>query len=208
MKKLVELLIELKREKIRTTVSKKISEFKKIRKSTTEDIFQELCFCILAANYSAKRALEIQNALGREMLYLNRDQLSLKLKTLGYRFPNTRARYISEAQKMAEEISAVVKNTTLTNDKREYLIENVLGLGYKEASHFLRNTGHLDVAIIDFHIIDALLKYNVIKEKKTLTPKRYIEIERILTTIAENAELSLGEMDLYLWYAETGEIIK
>ena len=78
----------------------------------------------------------------------------------------------------------------------------------KEASHFLRNIGFKDFAIIDFHIIDVLTRYNLIKKPKTLTAKRYLEIEGVLKKLANKLKMSLGELDLYLWYLETGKVLK
>ena len=82
------------------------------------------------------------------------------------------------------------------------------GLGYKEASHFLRNIGFDDFAIIDFHIIDILSRYNLIEKPKALTKKRYLKIENLLKEIAKKSNLSLAELDLYLWYMETGKVLK
>lgn len=82
------------------------------------------------------------------------------------------------------------------------------GLGYKESSHFLRNVGCDDVAIIDFHIIDLLVANRLIKKPKALNPKRYLAIEKKLKQLAGRSGLSLGELDLYLWYMETGKILK
>jgi len=84
----------------------------------------------------------------------------------------------------------------------------VKGIGYKESSHFLRNVGFDDYAIIDFHIIDLLVKYQLIKRPKTITKNKYLEIEKILKKIAEKTNLTLAELDLYLWYMETGKILK
>ena len=78
----------------------------------------------------------------------------------------------------------------------------------KEASHFLRNIGYLNYAIIDFHIIDLLVNQNIIERPKTLTNNRYIEIEKTLKEISKKLDLTLGELDLYLWYLETGTILK
>ena len=46
---------------------------------------------------------------------------------------------------------------TEKEDPRAWLAENIKGLGYKEASHFLRNIGYGDSAIIHFHIVDILV---------------------------------------------------
>lgn len=81
----------------------------------------------------------------------------------------------------------------------------------KEASHFLRNIGYKNLAIIDFHIIDLLVKENLIKfdrKKKSLTKNKYLEFEKILKNLAEKCQVNLAELDLYLWYLETGKVLK
>jgi N-glycosylase/DNA lyase len=93
-------------------------------------------------------------------------------------------------------------------ERREWLVKNIKGLGFKEASHFLRNIGFDDYAIIDSHIIDLLERYKFINQPKTLTRKKYMEIEKILQTIATQTNLTLAELDLYLWHMETGKIFK
>jgi N-glycosylase/DNA lyase len=41
-----------------------------------------------------------------------------------------------------------------------------------------------------------------------MTKKRYLEIEAVLKKIAEKLDMSLAELDLYLWYLETGKVLK
>ena len=89
--------------------------------------------------------------------------------------------------------------------RENWLAKNIKGLGMKEASHFLRNIGYKNVAIIDFHILDLLARYGLIEKPKTMTPKKYIEIENELKKISEKTGINLGELDLYLWYKETGK---
>jgi N-glycosylase/DNA lyase len=91
---------------------------------------------------------------------------------------------------------------------RDWLVKNVKGLGMKESSHFLRNVGYKDLAIIDFHIVDLLEREKLIERPKTITPKKYLEIEETLTKLGEKTSLNLAELDLYLWYLETGKILK
>jgi len=81
-------------------------------------------------------------------------------------------------------------------------------LGYKEASHFLRNIGYKNYAIVDFHIVDLLVKYSLIEKPKTMTKRKYLEIERILQDLGSEVSLNLAELDLYLWYMETGKVLK
>jgi N-glycosylase/DNA lyase len=78
----------------------------------------------------------------------------------------------------------------------------------KESSHFLRNIGYKNLAIIDFHVLDLLEEYQIITRPKTMTKKQYLEIEEILLNIANQLNVNLAELDLYLWYAETGKVYK
>ena len=197
MKELLDKIKKLKKSKVQKLIAKRIKEFEKIGKSKSK-IFSELCFCILTANSTAERCINVQNKIGNAFTKLPEKQLAQKLKKLGARFHTKRANYICKARKYQNSLKK----------SRDWLIENIKGLGMKEASHFLRNIGHKDIAIIDFHIIDLLAKYNLIKKPKTLTRKKYLEIEKILKKIAKKAKLSLAELDLYLWYIETGKILK
>ena len=104
----------------------------------------------------------------------------------------------------------IINSNSEEQEIREWLVKNIKGLGYKEASHFLRNIGFKNIAIIDYHIIDILARYRIIKKPKTrsLTRKRYLEIERVLRELSEKTGLALGELDLYLWFLETGRVLK
>ncbi|MBR9682387.1 MAG: N-glycosylase, partial [Candidatus Aenigmarchaeota archaeon] len=143
--------------------------------------------------------IKIQNAIGNGFLRLSESKLAKKLKELGHRYPNVRAKYIIEARKHKKD---------LKNKDREWIVKNVKGLGYKEASHFLRNIGNNDYAIIDFHIVDLLVDRGLLERPKTMTKRRYLEIENILKEISKKSEMSLGELDFYLWYMETGNVLK
>ena len=64
--------------------------------------------------------------------------IAIKLKKMGHRFPNARARYISESMNCKNELSKVIKFHDF-NKLRDWIVNNVKGLGYKETSHFLCN---------------------------------------------------------------------
>jgi len=134
--------------------------------------------------------------------------LAARLKELGHRHPDARARYIALARAHADGLREILDSCAGGREAREWLVRNVKGLGYKEASHFLRNIGYGDLAIIDLHIVDLLVSRGVVVRPKTLTPARYLEIESILRELASRTGLTLGELDLYLWYQETGKILK
>ena len=81
--------------------------------------------------------------------------------------------------------------------KRDWFVRNVKGLGYKTASHFLRNLGADDLAIIDTHI----LKYMKITDKKW----DYIEVEKRFRKRAKRYGISVAELDAIVWkiYSKT-----
>ena len=159
----------------------------------------------MTANFNAYRSIKIQNEIKNGFKTFSESKLSKKLKELGHRFPNTRAKYIVESRK--HKLNEKIK-TLNEMELRDWLVNNIKGLGMKESSHFLRNIGYNNSAIIDFHIIDLLVKHNLITRPKTLTKKKYIEIENILKKIANKSKLKLSELDLYLWYMETGKVLK
>jgi len=201
--KLIEELKSVK-EKVGKKVKKRIKEFEK-NWECEEKILMELFFCILTANFNAERSIRIQQAIGREFLNLNESELEKRLKELGYRFPK-RAKYIVKARNLP--IKRILESLKDEREAREWLAKNVDGIGYKEASHFLRNIGFKNLAIIDFHILNVLERNGIVKRPKSLTPKRYLEIEEKLREIAEKLGVSLAELDLYLWFLETGKILK
>ncbi len=207
-KKLIETIEALKTSKVKWKVDVRIKQFVKMRQKSSNELFKELCFCILCANFTAERSLKIQNEIGDEFLKLSEEKLAQKLRALGHRFPNTRAKYIVEARKHAGSLKTALFSCSDSYKLREWLVTEVKGVGLKEASHFLRNIGYMDFAILDFHIINVLVKYKLIDKPKTLTKRKYLEIERLLKTLAENLNLNLAELDLYLWYMETGKVLK
>ena len=208
MKELLVSIESLKDSKISSVIFEHIKEFSEVREYGIERIFEELCFCILTANCAAKRCIEVQKRINTGFLKYSEEELRNKFKEYGYRFPNIRAKYIVEARNLILDIEKKINSNVDEMILREWLAKTIKGLGYKEASHFLRNIGFKNIAIIDFHIIDILDKFGIIQKPKTLTKKKYTEIEQVLKKIGERVNLDLDELDLYLWYMETNEVLK
>ncbi len=207
MDSLIQIIRKLQSSKLSGTIAKRIQSFRGVGKSGSKNVFSELCFCILTANFNAERAIVIQESVGDGFLTLSERKLAARLKKLGYRYPNARASYIVEARTHLSSLDGVLA-ALKGNELRDWLVGNVKGLGMKEASHFLRNIGFSDYAILDFHIIDVLVEHNVIEKPKTLNKKKYLEIEEVLRKLGRKLDLTLAELDLYLWYLETGKILK
>jgi len=88
-------------------------------------------------------------------------------------------------------------------------VKNIKGLGYKEASHFLRNIGFKGYAILDRHILRNLCRRGITEE--TTCPnnkKKYLQIEVKMKAFADEIGIDFDDLDLLFWGNETGEILK
>ena len=187
-------------------INKRLFEFQSFKNKTNEEWFSELCFCILTANSKQKTAEDIQKNLNKRFLTISQDELAQFIKQSKHRFHNNKAKYIIEARKH-KKIKSILKNKSEL-EAREWIIKNIKGLGYKEASHFLRNTGSQDLAILDRHILNILSESDLIERPKFLTPKLYLEIEKEFQKLAKKLNMSPAKLDLSLWYLKTGRVAK
>ncbi|MFX1315557.1 MAG: N-glycosylase/DNA lyase [Promethearchaeota archaeon] len=208
MENLLKTIEDLKKSKVMELVENRINDFHDIKNGSINEIFKELCFCIMTANCGAEKCIEIQEKINNEFLSLSQPLLAEKFRDLGYRFPNVRSKFIVEARKKMKSLNKIIKINNDEIELREWLSKNIKGIGYKEGSHFLRNIGYKNLAIVDFHILDLLAQYDLIEKPKTLTKKIYLEIENFLRGIGKELNLNLAELDLFLWYLETGKILK
>ena len=207
---LIKNLIKLKKNnQISKQINTRLKEFSSLNKKNNNEWFSELCFCILTANSKAKTAINIQNELNADgFLKYSETKISNTIKKNKHRFHNNKAKYIIQARTFYN-IKDILKQNKNSKEKRDFIVKNIKGLGYKEASHFLRNIGYFDLAILDRHVLGLLTEHSYLKEKpKSLNKKRYEEIELILEKIAKQLKMSQAELDLYLWYMKTNEILK
>jgi N-glycosylase/DNA lyase len=189
-------------------VEDRVREFLEVNKQDSRRWFNELAFCILTANYNAEGGIRIQQELGDCFVKCSHEELAAELRRLGHRFPFARAKYIVLARIYADTLKEILLRQRNPFLMREWLVSNVKGIGYKEASHFLRNVGFFDLAILDYHILDLLERYDIIKKPKTMTRRRYLDIENVIRVLGSKVDLKPGVLDLYLWYMETGKILK
>jgi len=208
MNTLLQMIESLKKSEISGLIGDRMTQFSKIKENGIAEVFKELCFCIMTANCGAEKCIEIHEKIGNEFMILNEESLANKFKEYGYRFPNIRSTYIINARDYLNELEYKIRHGLDEIELRDWLVKQVKGLGYKEASHFLRNIGYKNLAIVDFHIIDVLTKHNLIEKPKNINKKHYLEIEKLLINIGDKLNLNLAELDLYLWYLETGKILK
>jgi N-glycosylase/DNA lyase len=208
MKELIKRVERLKKSPLKSVIDNRMNDFNYFRNAPSEEIFSELCFCFMTANFQAQKSWEIQKEIGSGFWEMSEGELQLKLKEMGHRFWPQRGSRIYDARYLKDTIRSKLEGFENEILARDWIVKNLKGLGMKEASHFLRNVGYNDVAIIDKHIINILVSEGLIERPKTITPRKYIEIENVLRELGKKTKLNLGELDLYLWSEQTGKVLK
>ncbi len=165
------------------------------------DLKTELAFCISTANSSAESGIRFQKML--ESGNWGREDIERYLRVSGVRFWRRKAEYIEKA--LRADIQDVLDLESYK--ARKLLVKRVKGLGYKEASHYLRNIGRLDVAILDRHVIRWMIErgYEVYDIR---CERGYVKTERVFCEIAEERGYMPGEFDLIVWCEMTGKVLK
>ncbi len=167
----------------------------------------ELLFCISTAFSKAISGLlfqrEVEKILKKK---ITREEIEKLLKESKVRFYKSKSYYMINAIKNFSLVEKVLEKES--KESREVLVKNFKGIGYKEGSHFLRNVGREDVAIIDRHILRWLKENGYVSKVKKLNKRSYLKIEKILEKIAYRENLTLASLDLLLWYEKTGAILK
>lgn len=205
------LLAELKllHRSRQEAISRRLDDFQRVGPS---DYFYEMVYCLLTPQTSAESAEKVVEELQRRSFhdsFVDPEPI-LRNRTTYIRFHKTKSKHLL---KLKDEFPLVIQ--TLTRDLpstelREWLVRNVTGLGYKEATHFLRNVGRNGgLAILDRHILRNLKRYGAIRSiPRTLSRKHYLAIEQQFMRFADGSGIPLDELDLLFWSMETGVIRK
>ena len=175
-----------------------------------DSVLFELAFCLCTPQSPAERCRQAVKELKKEGLLKGGSarQIAVVLRK-HTRFHNNKAAWIVEARgRLGEVLEAIRELHGAPRTLREWLVKNVKGLGVKEASHFLRNIGLGEqLAILDVHVVRWMAKNGFAEPKdakKGLTPKRYLEYERLFSEVAKQAGLSILELDCTIWLKGSG----
>ncbi len=192
----------------RDAIQKRLGDFSRVQPS---QYFYELVYCILTPQSSAvnaAKAVERLQAVSFHETSCDPEPILFQ-KDFYIRFHRTKARLLLRLRESFPDILDALSDSRPTIVLREWLVEHVHGYGYKEASHFLRNIGHRDLAILDRHILKNLKRFGAIRTiPKTLTRKQYLKLENQFHRFADTVGIPLDELDLLFWSMETGEILK
>jgi N-glycosylase/DNA lyase len=202
----------------RKEIRKRLGEFEEVwRKGSDARLWEELAYCIFTAGASARMGLDSVDAVRPLLLDGEAEAMTAALKRAGaHRFPVARPRYIVTTRNYFRAHFGMALRKRLRSfrdpsERRDWLAQEkqVKGLGYKEASHFLRNVGVKGHAILDKHVMRCLAEVGVIDSPKPpTTRKKYLEVEQELIRFAKDIRVDFDELDLVLWSMKTGEILK
>jgi N-glycosylase/DNA lyase len=197
-------------------IQQKISEFREIWLfGNDERLWEEMVFCFFTGGCSAKMGLRSIEKV-RHLLQNGKYEDLVDALSGTHRYPLARSKYIIASRSFLSEHCEMKlrdKLSAFENDleRRDWLVKvkGLKGLGYKEASHYLRNIGLSGYAILDKHVLRCLAELQLIDEPKPPSNRaKYLEIETILKKFAGEVEIDFDELDLVLWSMKTGEILK
>ncbi len=197
---------------IKPAIEERLLQFKE--NDTVEKIQKEFFFCLLTPQCKARVCWDNIERLFNNGIMIHGSEEEISGSLTGVRFRNNKAGYIVESRKrFFSGDGSFLSYLKVEKDEkllRRYIAENVKGMGYKEASHFLRNIGRgSGLAILDRHILRGLVTTEVIKRiPSSLSAGKYVEVENAMGKFAENINIPMAHLDFVFWYFFNKEVFK
>lgn len=200
----------------KSEIRARLKEFEDIWQSGSDErLWEEMVFCFFTGGCSAKMGLRSVEAV-RPLLQTGTHDELMNALVGRHRYPRARAGYIVASRDFLQEHCDLKLRRKLESfdealARRDWLVKEkgIKGLGYKEASHYLRNIGFKGYAILDKHILRSLAELKIIEDPQPpSTRTKYLTIENKLKDLALLSEIDFDELDLVLWSMKTGEILK
>jgi N-glycosylase/DNA lyase len=178
-------------------------------------IWEEMVYCFFTGGCSAKMGLRSVEAVRPLLADGSQPEIAAALAGV-HRYPNARAGYVFASRSFLREhcdlnIRARLDGFACPLARRDWLVKEkgIKGLGYKEASHFLRNIGFKGYAILDKHVLRCLAELKIIDSPKPPnTRAKYLMVEGKLRDLTIKTRIDFDEMDLVLWSMKTGQVLK
>jgi N-glycosylase/DNA lyase len=203
-------------ESRRSEIRGRLAEFAEVGiDGNDQTLWEEMVFCFFTGGCSARMGLNSIEAV--RPLLMDGDQMELARALSGvHRYPNARARYVVASREFLRDHCGLQLRTKLWSfkcplERRDWLVreKGIKGLGYKEASHFLRNVGFRGYAILDKHVLRCLAELKLIDDPKPPnTRASYLMVEDKLRQLTVRTRIDFDELDLVLWSMKTGVILK
>jgi N-glycosylase/DNA lyase len=202
----------------RKEIRARLREFRQVWQTASDArLWEEMVYCIFTAGASAKMGLRSVEAVRPLLAGGQQKAMTRALVAAGaHRFPNARPGYVVTTRDYLQSSFSMRLRERLNSfcdpfERRDWLATEprIKGLGYKEASHYLRNIGFKGYSILDKHIVRCLAELGVIDSPKPpANRQRYLETESRMRQFAAATGIDFDELDLVLWSMKTGEILK
>lgn len=200
-------------DSIKPDITERLDEFVEIhKKADNNKIFEELSFCILSSGVGPRMAQKSVEAIGEEIHTGTVAELTETIKDI-HKYPDKVSFLVTSREYIRTEFNySLFQHLSSIEDRlqrREFIAENrsIKGIGFVQASHFLRNIGFKGYAILDRNILNSLFEIGVIDDSKPpSTKKKYIEKENMMIDFSDRLSISIDELDLLLWYRKNNKI--
>lgn len=199
----------------KSEIQQALESFRNVK---ADELFYELCYCLLTPASKAQNAIIVVNYLKKAKFFeegfdptdVLRGKAPFGIPYKVYiRFHNQKAKRLLLARENWNGIEEILEENMDVQQKRDRLVEKVFGFGYKEASHFLRNIGYQGIAILDRHILRNLVDFGYLEKIPIIgNRKNYLIVEKVFFEFANKLNIPPEELDLLLWAKETGEVLK
>ncbi len=201
---------------IKGRIEDRLSEFRRIWESRDDDaMLRELLFCLLTPQSKAKVCWGAISdmACSDVLLKGTYDEVLSSIRMVRFKYKKAgflitaRERFLGDRGIV---ISQHIDGLGAPRDARGWFAENIKGMGYKEASHFLRNIGlGADLAILDRHVLRNMKGYGIIEVVPShISKKDYLILEGKVEEFSDRIGIPMDHLDMLLWYKEAGDVFK
>lgn len=183
-------------------------------------LWKELSACVLSSQVRYSVAVAAAEALAAQGLLNDRrtvfagpleavlrTPVYLENKVAHYRFPRSKAQQLAATHAAvfasADSLAALLDGFCGGEEARQWFVVNAPGMGPKQASMFLRNTGKtVDLAVLDRHVIDYMNTLGLGDRERggyLSTLKGYSKREAVLQSYAHGLGMAVGLLDWAIW---------
>ena len=200
----------------RDQIRERLDQFAAVwKRGDDRELWEEMVFCFFTGGCSAAMGLRSVEAVRPVLMDGDRTQIANALAG-SHRYPNARAGYVVHSREFLKErynleLRKKLHDFDCSFERRDWLVreKGIKGLGYKEASHYLRNIGFRGYAILDKHVLNCLSELKIIDDPKPPnTRAKYLTVEDQLRKLTRRLNIDFDELDLVLWSMKTGVILK
>ncbi|MFB6204288.1 MAG: hypothetical protein ABEJ75_01450 [Candidatus Nanohaloarchaea archaeon] len=206
----------------RETIEKRLQEFHDLQDASDERIFRELVFVLLSSQSPAREAWKAAEKLEKRGLLLegDRESIAQHLEDTEVKYTHEKSGYIVKNRKrlsqptLARPGGSIKIGDRLNPERldrtRENLVDELEGIGWKGASHFLRNVGYGNsFAIISGHIAEAMHELGLTDSPQPPAAReRYMTLEKKIQDFSADTGIEVQALDLVLWSMKTGEVFR